>query len=217
MLLTREEFYKWLKVILKDGFYKNDDDETISINKKLTEDDIDSLMCSFVNLFGHSEVPHPENHTDKKVLMSQFKVNSHYIDIDNKSIIMNKHGQLQVNVDSIVDNESLVKALAENKPFMDKIKAHLDPGQITMNWVELYLLRDPDFMQQLTTLITNIQMINNGEIDSTIEDEIAAVTEIENEETETVTDEEETTADENEEITDQEEMENEDSSDEDIE
>ena len=215
MLITREEFYKWLKVILKDGFYKNDADETISINKKLTEDDIDSLMCSFVNLFGLSEVPHPENHTDKKVLMSQFKVNSHYIDIDNKSIIMNKHGQLQVNIDSIIDNESLVKALSESKPFMDKIKAHLDPGQITMNWVELYLLRDPDFMQQLTTLITNIQMINNGEIDSTVEEEIAAVTEPDGE---PVDEDEEIPAEDNEEeITDQEEITEEEQLDEDIE
>lgn len=167
MLLTREEFYKWLKVILKDGFYKNDSDETISINKKLTEDDIDSLMCSFVNLFGQSEVPHPENQTDKKALMSQFKVNSHYIDIDNKSIVLNKYGQLQANIDSIIDNELLVKALAENEPFMKKIKEFLDPGKITMDWVETYLLQDKDFIKQLAIVIA--QQTSNEDLDKNAE------------------------------------------------
>lgn len=153
MLITREEFYKWLKVILKDGFYKNDSDKTVSINKKLTEDDIDSLMCSFVNLFGQSEIPHPANHTDKKTLMSQFKVNSRYIDIDNKSIVLNKYGQLQVSIDSVINNDSLVEALAENESFLKKIKEYLDPGKITMDWVESYLLQDKDFTEQLAAAI----------------------------------------------------------------
>lgn len=171
-LLTKQEIFNWLKVILKDGFYKNTDDLTISVNKKLTDEDLDSITCSFVNLLGNSEIPHPQNQTDKKVLMSQFKVNSRFIDIDNKSLILNKHGQIQANIDAIVDNDELVKALSENEKFMNKVKTFLDPGKITMDWVEMYLLRDPKFMKTITNIITVIQKINEGQIDSTVDDAI---------------------------------------------
>lgn len=171
-LLTKQEIFNWLKVILKDGFYKNPDDLTISVNKKLTEEDLDSITCSFVNLLGNSEIPHPQNQTDKKVLMSQFKVNSRFIDIDNNSLILNKHGQIQANIDAIVDNDELVKALSENEKFMNKVKTFLDPGKITMDWVEMYLLRDPKFMKTLTNIITVIQKINEGQLDSTVDDAI---------------------------------------------
>lgn len=171
-LLTKQEIFNWLKVILKDGFYKNADDLTISVNKKLTDEDLDSITCSFVNLLGNSEIPHPQNQTDKKVLMSQFKVNSRFIDIDNKSLILNKHGQIQANIDAIVDNDELVKALSENEKFMNKVKTFLDPGKITMDWVEMYLLRDPKFMKTITNIITVIQKINEGQLDSTVDDAI---------------------------------------------
>lgn len=171
-LLTKQEIFNWLKVILKDGFYKNPDDLTISVNKKLTDEDLDSITCSFVNLLGNSEIPHPQNQTDKKVLMSQFKVNSRFIDIDNNSLILNKHGQIQANIDAIVDNDELVKALSENEKFMNKVKTFLDPGKITMDWVEMYLLRDPKFMKTITNIITVIQKINEGQIDSTVDDAI---------------------------------------------
>jgi hypothetical protein len=171
-LLTKQEIFNWLKVILKDGFYKNPDDLTISVNKKLTDEDLDSITCSFVNLLGNSEIPHPQNQTDKKVLMSQFKVNSRFIDIDNNSLILNKHGQIQANIDAIVDNDELVKALSENEKFMNKVKTFLDPGKITMDWVEMYLLRDPKFMKTITNIITVIQKINEGQLDSTIDDAI---------------------------------------------
>lgn len=171
-LLTKQEIFNWLKVILKDGFYKNSDDLTISVNKKLTDEDLDSITCSFVNLLGNSEIPHPQNQTDKKVLMSQFKVNSRFIDIDNKSLILNKHGQIQANIDAIVDNDELVKALSENEKFMNKVKTFLDPGKITMDWVEMYLLRDPKFMKTITNIITVIQKINEGQLDSTVDDAI---------------------------------------------
>ena len=171
-LLTKQEIFNWLKAILKDGFYKNTDDLTISVNKKLTDEDLDSITCSFVNLLGNSEIPHPQNQTDKKVLMSQFKVNSRFIDIDNNSLILNKHGQIQANIDAIVDNDELVKALSENEKFMNKVKTFLDPGKITMDWVEMYLLRDPKFMKTITNIITVIQKINEGQLDSTIDDAI---------------------------------------------
>lgn len=171
-LLTKQEIFNWLKVILKDGFYKNQDDLTISVNKKLTDEDLDSITCSFVNLLGNSEIPHPQNQTDKKVLMSQFKVNSRFIDIDNNSLILNKHGQIQANIDAIVDNDELVKALSENEKFMNKVKTFLDPGKITMDWVETYLLRDPKFMKTITNIITVIQKINEGQLDSTVDDAI---------------------------------------------
>jgi len=171
-LLTKQEIFNWLKVILKDGFYKNPDDLTISVNKKLTDEDLDSITCSFVNLLGNSEIPHPQNQTDKKVLMSQFKVNSRFIDIDNNSLILNKHGQIQANIDAIVDNDELVKALSENEKFMNKVKTFLDPGKITMDWVEMYLLRDPKFMKTITNIITVIQKINEGQLDSTVDDAI---------------------------------------------
>ena len=171
-LLTKQEIFNWLKVILKDGFYKNSDDLTISVNKKLTDEDLDSITCSFVNLLGNSEIPHPQNQTDKKVLMSQFKVNSRFIDIDNNSLILNKHGQIQANIDAIVDNDELVKALSENEKFMNKVKTFLDPGKITMDWVEMYLLRDPKFMKTITNIITVIQKINEGQLDSTVDDAI---------------------------------------------
>ena len=171
-LLTKQEIFNWLKVILKDGFYKNTDDLTISVNKKLTDEDLDSITCSFVNLLGNSEIPHPQNQTDKKVLMSQFKVNSRFIDIDNNSLILNKYGQIQANIDAIVDNDELVKALSENEKFMNKVKTFLDPGKITMDWVEMYLLRDPKFMKTITNIITVIQKINEGQIDSTVDDAI---------------------------------------------
>jgi hypothetical protein len=171
-LLTKQEIFNWLKVILKDGFYKNPDDLTISVNKKLTDEDLDSITCSFVNLLGNSEIPHPQNQTDKKVLMSQFKVNSRFIDIDNNSLILNKYGQIQANIDAIVDNDELVKALSENEKFMNKVKTFLDPGKITMDWVEMYLLRDPKFMKTITNIITVIQKINEGQLDSTVDDAI---------------------------------------------
>ena len=171
-LLTKQEIFNWLKVILKDGFYKNQDDLTISVNKKLTDEDLDSITCSFVNLLGNSEIPHPQNQTGKKVLMSQFKVNSRFIDIDNNSLILNKHGQIQANIDAIVDNDELVKALSENEKFMNKVKTFLDPGKITMDWVEMYLLRDPKFMKTITNIITVIQKINEGQLDSTVDDAI---------------------------------------------
>ena len=171
-LLTKQEIFNWLKVILKDGFYKNTDDLTISVNKKLTDEDLDSITCSFVNLLGNSEIPHPQNQTDKKVLMSQFKVNSRFIDIDNNSLILNKYGQIQANIDAIVDNDELVKALSENEKFMNKVKTFLDPGKITMDWVEMYLLRDPKFMKTITNIITVIQKINEGQLDSTVDDAI---------------------------------------------
>lgn len=171
-LLTRKETYNWLKVILKDGFYKDDSNMYISVNKKLTEDDIDSLTCSFVNLLGNSEIPHPQNHFDKKVLMSQFRINSHFIDVDNNTLGINKYGQLQVNVDALVDNDNIVKALVENKAFLDKIREYLDPGELSMDWVEVYLLKDPKFIKTLTALITVIQQINEGKLDSTVEKEI---------------------------------------------
>lgn len=171
-LLTRKETYNWLKVILKDGFYKDDSNMYISVNKKLTEDDMDSLTCSFVNLLGNSEIPHPQNHFDKKVLMSQFRINSHFIDVDNNTLGINKYGQLQVNVDALVDNDNIVKALIENKAFLDKIREYLDPGELSMDWVEVYLLKDPKFIKTLTALITVIQQINEGKLDSTIEKEI---------------------------------------------
>lgn len=171
-LLTKQEIFNWLKVILKDGFYKNQDDLTISVNKKLTDEDLDSITCSFVNLLGNSEIPHPQNQTDKKVLMSQFKVNSRFIDIDNNSLILNKYGQIQANIDAIVDNDELVKALSENEKFMNKVKTFLDPGKITMDWVEMYLLRDPKFMKTITNIITVIQKINEGQLDSTVDDAI---------------------------------------------
>lgn len=171
-LLTRKETYNWLKVILKDGFYKDDSNMYISVNKKLTEDDMDSLTCSFVNLLGNSEIPHPQNHFDKKVLMSQFRINSHFIDVDNNTLGINKYGQLQVNVDALVDNDNIVKALIENKAFLDKIREYLDPGELSMDWVEVYLLKDPKFIKTLTALITVIQQINEGKLDSTVEKEI---------------------------------------------
>lgn len=171
-LLTRKETYNWLKVILKDGFYKDDSNMYISVNKKLTEDDMDSLTCSFVNLLGNSEIPHPQNHFDKKVLMSQFRINSHFIDVDNNTLGINKYGQLQVNVDALVDNDNIVKALIENKVFLDKIREYLDPGELSMDWVEVYLLKDPKFIKTLTALITVIQQINEGKLDSTVEKEI---------------------------------------------
>jgi len=171
-LLTRKETYNWLKVILKDGFYKDDSNMYISVNKKLTEDDMDSLTCSFVNLLGNSEIPHPQNHFDKKVLMSQFRINSHFIDVDNNTLGINKYGQLQVNVDALVDNDNIVKALVENKAFLDKIREYLDPGELSMDWVEVYLLKDPKFIKTLTALITVIQQINEGKLDSTVEKEI---------------------------------------------
>lgn len=171
-LLTRKETYNWLKVILKDGFYKDDSNMYISVNKKLTEDDMDSLTCSFVNLLGNSEIPHPQNHFDKKVLMSQFRINSHFIDVDNNTLGINKYGQLQVNVDALVDNDNIVKALIENKAFLDKIREYLDPGELSMDWVEIYLLKDPKFIKTLTALITVIQQINEGKLDSTVEKEI---------------------------------------------
>jgi hypothetical protein len=171
-LLTKQEIFNWLKVILKDGFYKNQDDLTISVNKKLTDEDLDSITCSFVNLLGNSEIPHPQNQTDKKALMSQFKVNSRFIDIDNNSLILNKYGQIQANIDAIVDNDELVKALSENEKFMNKVKTFLDPGKITMDWVEMYLLRDPKFMKTITNIITVIQKINEGQLDSTVDDAI---------------------------------------------
>lgn len=171
-LLTRKETYNWLKVILKDGFYKDDSNMYISVNKKLTEDDMDSLTCSFVNLLGNSEIPHPQNHFDKKVLMSQFRINSHFIDVDNNTLGINKYGQLQVNVDALVDNDNIVKALIENKTFLDKIREYLDPGELSMDWVEVYLLKDPKFIKTLTALITVIQQINEGKLDSTVEKEI---------------------------------------------
>lgn len=171
-LLTRKETYNWLKVILKDGFYKDDSNMYISVNKKLTEDDMDSLTCSFVNLLGNSEIPHPQNHFDKKVLMSQFRINSHFIDVDNNTLGINKYGQLQVNVDALVDNDNIVKALVENKAFLDKIREYLDPGELSMDWVEIYLLKDTKFIKTLTALITVIQQINEGKLDSTVEKEI---------------------------------------------
>lgn len=172
MLLSRKDIYDWLDVILKDGFYKDPKTQSISINKKLTEEELDSITCSFVNLLGNSEVPHPQNHTDKQELMSQFKVNSHFIDIDNKSIVMNKYGQLQMNVDDLVDNDEIVAALMNNKEFMAKIKDNLNPGKITMDWVMFYLLRNPYFINKLTALIMVMQKINEGEKDTTIEEEI---------------------------------------------
>ncbi len=193
-LLTKQEIFNWLKVILKDGFYKNPDDLTISVNKKLTEEDLDSITCSFVNLLGNSEIPHPQNQTDKKVLMSQFKVNSRFIDIDNNSLILNKHGQIQANIDAIVDNDELVKALSENEKFMNKVKTFLDPGKITMDWVEMYLLRDPRFMKTLTNIITVIQKINEGQLDSTVDDAITE--EFDNNEEEATQEEDTPTTDE---------------------
>lgn len=172
MMLTRDEIYNWLSAILKDGFYKDNSEKTISVNKKLTEDDIDSMMCSFVNMLGNSEIPHPENHYDKKVLLSQFKVNSNFIDVDNKTLSINKYGQLQANIDAIIDNDSLVKALVENDKFLEKVKEYINPEKKTMDWVEVYLLRDPRFMKTLTALVTVIQQINEGKLDSTIDEEI---------------------------------------------
>jgi len=133
---------------------------------------MDSLTCSFVNLLGNSEIPHPQNHFDKKVLMSQFRINSHFIDVDNNTLGINKYGQLQVNVDALVDNDNIVKALVENKAFLDKIREYLDPGELSMDWVEVYLLKDPKFIKTLTALITVIQQINEGKLDSTVEKEI---------------------------------------------
>lgn len=150
MLLTRKEVYDWLKVILKDGFYKDREELTISVNKDLTEKDLDSLSCSIVNLLGKSAIPHPRNDTDKKTLMSQFKVNSRYIDVDNETIGINKYGQLAVmNVEALIDDDQVVEALCHNKRFMMKIKKFIDPGKIAMDWVEQYLLDDPLFLRAL--------------------------------------------------------------------
>ena len=41
-----------------------------------------------------------------------------------------------------------------------------------MDWVEVYLLKDPKFIKTLTALITVIQQINEGKLDSTVEKEI---------------------------------------------
>ncbi len=69
-------------------------------------------------------------------------------------------------------SQDIVKALVENKAFLDKIREYLDPGELSMDWVEVYLLKDPKFIKTLTALITVIQQINEGKLDSTVEKEI---------------------------------------------
>lgn len=170
MLLSRKEVYNWLKTILRDGFKKDDATETISVNKGLTENEIDSLTCSFVNLLGKSEIPHPRNNTSKGELMSQFKVNSRFIDIDEKTIKLNKYGQLEAQLP--LDQDEVIQRLLTDEAFFEKVKATLKPEDVMMGWVINYLLKNPFFLNKMAAIISVAQKLQAEGHDGVGNDEI---------------------------------------------
>lgn len=164
-LLTKKEFFDWLNVILKDGFKIDDEKMTVSVKKQLTEKEMDSIVCSFYNLMGSKSLPHPKTHEDFKALCQEFKMNANFVPVDGKTIKVNKYGQIYADIDRLTNNGEIVKALLNNHKFMKEVKRHLLPEKMTMDFVEMWLLRSPRFLDVLTRIITKMQELNDGKIE----------------------------------------------------
>lgn len=164
-LLTKKEFFDWLNVILKDGFKIDDEKMTVSVKKQLTEKEMDSIVCSFYNLMGSKALPHPKTHEDFKALCQEFKMNANFIPVDGETIKVNKYGQIYADIDRLTNNGEIVKALLNNHRFMKEVKKQLLPEKMTMDFVEMWLLRSPRFLDVLTRIITKMQELNEGKIE----------------------------------------------------
>lgn len=164
-LLTKKEFFDWLNVILKDGFKIDDEKMTVSVKKQLTEKEMDSIVCSFYNLMGSKSLPHPKTHEDFKALCQEFKMNANFIPVDGETIKVNKYGQIYADIDRLTNNGEIVKALLNNHRFMKEVKKQLLPEKMTMDFVEMWLLRSPRFLDVLTRIITKMQELNEGKIE----------------------------------------------------
>ena len=60
-MTTKEEVYNYLTAILdSNSFEKNDKNKKISIKHKLTEEEMDGLVCHITNLLGQQILHDPD-------------------------------------------------------------------------------------------------------------------------------------------------------------
>ena len=146
MLLTKKEIYDWMKQILaSSGFEKDDAKQQISVSRSLTEAELDKAAWNVANLLGHSKYPKPE----PGVLPSQFKVNSRYIDLDEKTMTVNKLGQIT----TTGDTESIAAHLVENEAFVKKVADAVVANVKADEDFAVSLLKNQLFVSAITALV----------------------------------------------------------------
>ncbi|MCF0126200.1 MAG: hypothetical protein HUJ68_10700 [Clostridia bacterium] len=161
-MVTRDEIYKVVATFLDTNFVRDDAKKKFYLKKNLTDSEINDLFCTFVSLLGNKLMPMH----DTNEIQHHFKMNSRYIEIDEKTIKCDEKGRLYVDIENFVNQDELITKLMENQEFYDKISKNFEPTDISMKYVKKFLLKDGEFLTMLTNLIMVIESINKGEVDN---------------------------------------------------
>lgn len=157
-MTTKEEVYNYLTAILdSNSFEKNDKNKKISIKHKLTEEEMDGLVCHITNLLGQQILHDP----DKKGF-NHYKFNSHFINIDNNTIKIDENGRFYVDIDAFLSEDKVAQKILENTEFVNKIKSTFEPEEITIKFIIRKLLNNSFFLTSLVDLVTAIQKIEGN-------------------------------------------------------
>jgi hypothetical protein len=162
-MVSREEIYKIVSTFLDSNFEKDLANKKFYLKKRLTEDELNDVICTFANLLGNKITPMH----DTNEIQHNFKIHSQYIEIDEKTIKFDEKGRLYVDVENFVNQDEVISKLMENQEFYNKIAEHFNPNELTMLYIKKFLLTDPEYLTFLNELLETVQKIKNGEVDST--------------------------------------------------
>lgn len=162
-MVTRDEVYKIVATFLDNNFEKDPVNKKFYLKKRLTDDELNDVICTFANLLGNKLAPMH----DTNEIQHNFKIHSQYIEIDEKTIKFDKNGKLYVDIDNFVNQDEVIASLMENPEFYNKIAANFNPSEITMKYIKKFLLTDPEYLTMLSELLKVIQRISVGDVDMT--------------------------------------------------
>jgi hypothetical protein len=122
--MTKKDFYEMLTTITDiKQFVYNDDKQKVSIKIPLSWEQIEDFKKIILSLLGN---PHVAEHKwEDDPIHANYKFDSHYIEIDENTLKIDKYGRLYADVNALISNENIVNSLAENEDFVEKLSSLL--------------------------------------------------------------------------------------------
>jgi len=116
--MNREKLYELMTTILDRRHYQFDNEKcTITLDQPYTWDSIRDAKKSVLSIFGN---PHIAQHKwEDDPIHAEYKFDSHFIEIDEETLQIDKHGRLFVSYEDI--KHKLEKAVLSDEVFINKL------------------------------------------------------------------------------------------------
>jgi len=118
MDLRKKQVYEMMTAIINANQFKFDHEkEKISLKLPYTEDMIKDFRRIVLTLFGNPHIAYHEFGDDPR--HAEYKFDSHFIEIDEQTIKVNKYGRLCVNWDDV--KYGIEQAILKDEEFLDRL------------------------------------------------------------------------------------------------